>query len=130
MLQDDQVTSAPRAVSVSMRTAVWMARHEKVSKRNFNPLPLREPYSCGDTQQCERPSRVDQRHIWHAFASNQAFPRTKIRTILRSIHPFYLGGNLHSQPTQSHDDRTPRGTNLKQWVSIFVSMILESSFHS
>jgi len=26
MLQEDQVTSAPRAVKVSMRTAVWMAK--------------------------------------------------------------------------------------------------------
>lgn len=32
MLQDDHVTSAPRKVRVSMRTAVWMVTVEIVSK--------------------------------------------------------------------------------------------------
>jgi hypothetical protein len=35
MLQDDQVISAPRALRVSMRTAVWMARGKLLSALGF-----------------------------------------------------------------------------------------------
>lgn len=62
MLQLVQVTSAPRAVRVSMRTAVWMAENGVNGMRN---KPEHETNSCGGSQRCERPSMAAPQHTSH-----------------------------------------------------------------
>lgn len=44
LTQDDQVTSAPRAVRVSMRTAVWMVLLQQISLEST--LQLSVTYMC------------------------------------------------------------------------------------
>ena len=57
--QDDQVTSAPRAVNVSMRTAVWMVLH-RYHGQCYCYCCTVSRHTCGDIQQYEHPSRAEQ----------------------------------------------------------------------
>lgn len=54
--QDDQVTSAPRAVKVSMRTAVWMVLETQEQGCHGDSLDVSLSRTCGDIQQCGHPS--------------------------------------------------------------------------
>lgn len=65
MLQEVQVTSAPRAVRVSMRTAVWMAEIA-VSKGSIL-VSGRRTYSCEDNQQCGHQRGAGQHRTAHGW---------------------------------------------------------------
>lgn len=53
--QEDQVTSAPRAVRVSIRTAVWIVLKSIQIKENIN-IDLN--FTCAGSQRYERLSKV------------------------------------------------------------------------
>ena len=78
-MQDVQVSSAPSALKVSIRTAVWMAVRVVISIRRTLG-PRRATYSCEGSQRFLHPSTVARLGIWPLSSSVQAFHALRARS--------------------------------------------------
>ena len=112
MLQLDQVTSAPKDVKVSIKTAVWIAIMVVNYKREG---PMEHSYSYVNIQQSWRPSEADLGHTLSSLPSIQAFHFLRVRSHDGRKLPMTAtswSGKVHFFPGNCSESKLTRSATL------------------